>query len=480
MMKKTLFILIQIYLLQIALVKAQNTYSFRKIPISTDKFNESAPAFFLGGIAYCSDESHNLLFSYRNKNGEEIFFSDLWLAEKIDSSKYKKMKLMNGIFNSRLNDGPISIDRNNELIVLTKNIEIITGLTDQVIDNKTGIFFSEIKNNTISKLTAFKYNSNLYNIMHASLHPNGNILFFASDMNGGYGGFDIYYSEFIKGFWTHPKNIGNIINTSKNEIYPFIHESGRLYFSSESHNSLGGYDIFFSQKSKDEFNEPVQLKSPINSNSNDLAYIIDPNLTDSYFASDRDGTNDLFNYTSIFKGFNNCKYYVNNNYCYTFFEQGFSDDMLSTSMKMEWDLGDGNIVRQDSVDHCFAGPGTYNIKLNIIDNTTNELAFNQADYVLEIKEIEQANFIAFKDTNAKDQLIFEPNTSKLNKFEPKNYYWDFGDKNGDENKTSFHKYINDGTFDVRLNITGKYLTTNSDTNFCVIKTIIIKNNRYEP
>ena len=82
-----------------------------------------------------------------------------------------------------------------------------------------------------------------------SLSSNGQLLFFASDRPGGFGGSDIWYTERgDDGKWRKPKNVGPMINTSRNERSPFLHtDSKTLYFSSAGHDGMGGMDIFYSK-----------------------------------------------------------------------------------------------------------------------------------------------------------------------------------------------------------------------------------------
>jgi outer membrane protein OmpA-like peptidoglycan-associated protein len=123
-----------------------------------------------------------------------------------------------------------------------------------------------------------KLNSNIntrFNESHASLSPDGKILYFTSDRKGGYGGLDIYRS-FIdaKGDWGPAENLGPLINTPYNEETPFISGDGRiLYFSSQGHYNMGGYDVFRSvSDSLGGWTSPVNLGYPVNTPDDDLFF----------------------------------------------------------------------------------------------------------------------------------------------------------------------------------------------------------------
>jgi outer membrane protein OmpA-like peptidoglycan-associated protein len=116
---------------------------------------------------------------------------------------------------------------------------------------------------------------------HASISPDGRTLFFTSNMRGGVGGIDIYYSQRLEsGDWGPAQNIGSTINTPYNEESPFLSADGNtLYFSSQGHNSMGGYDIFYSQRTDDgQWSSPTNMGYPINTPDDDLFYFpIDDN-----------------------------------------------------------------------------------------------------------------------------------------------------------------------------------------------------------
>ncbi len=110
---------------------------------------------------------------------------------------------------------------------------------------------------------------------HACFSKDGQSLYFTSNRKGSLGGLDIYLSErTADGKWGEPQNLGPKINTPYNEESPFITNDGnRLYFSSYGHYNMGGYDIFYSTKNKDgSWGEPVNLGYPINSTDDDLFF----------------------------------------------------------------------------------------------------------------------------------------------------------------------------------------------------------------
>jgi hypothetical protein len=114
-------------------------------------------------------------------------------------------------------------------------------------------------------------------------------LFFVSDKKGGFGGMDIWYTKRNRvGEFESPTNAGEVINSPDNEITPFYDSETRtLYFSSDWHAGLGGFDIFQSKGTPIRFNRPQNLGAPINSRWNDLYYFIDSKNEINYLASNR-------------------------------------------------------------------------------------------------------------------------------------------------------------------------------------------------
>jgi outer membrane protein OmpA-like peptidoglycan-associated protein len=138
------------------------------------------------------------------------------------------------------------------------------------------IFVSRYKNNEWSKAEALNKNINTrYSESHASISRDGSTLLFTSNREGGYGGMDIYQSKKdASGEWAEAVNLGPTINTIYNEGTPFFTvDDSKLYFSSEGHHTMGGFDIFYSARNENEhYSSPTNLGYPINTTGNDLFY----------------------------------------------------------------------------------------------------------------------------------------------------------------------------------------------------------------
>lgn len=130
-----------------------------------------------------------------------------------------------------------------------------------------------------------------YKESHASFANNGKTIYFTSNRPGGKGGMDIYASnQDANGEWQKPVNLGDAINTEYDEIGPFFHADGKtLYFSSNGHKTIGGFDFFSSEKGAAGWSEPENLGYPINSLLDDIFYTPTIDGKRAYFASTRQG-----------------------------------------------------------------------------------------------------------------------------------------------------------------------------------------------
>jgi outer membrane protein OmpA-like peptidoglycan-associated protein len=128
------------------------------------------------------------------------------------------------------------------------------------------------------------------------------MIYFISDRPGGLGGYDIYKIEKQDdGAWSSPINLGAPINTPANEKSPFIHtDSQTLYFSSQGHKGLGGYDIYYSRQKQDGgWEEPINIGYPINSYDDDLSFFASTDGHYGYYSSNRLSENGAWNLYSF-------------------------------------------------------------------------------------------------------------------------------------------------------------------------------------
>jgi hypothetical protein len=183
-----------------------------------------------------------------------------------------------------------------------------------------------------------------YNTCHPALSPDGKRMYFASDRPGGFGRMDLWYSDFVKGQWTEPKNMGPVINTSFNEVYPTCAPDGRLYFSSNRPDkTMGKLDIFYSELINGQWIEPRRIPEPFNSRYNDLCFVPEGNGDRGFFSSDRYDrtTSDVFYFYTTEPKFGSAEPLKVPRLCYTFFEN--NGVVIDTAIAVyEWTFSDGS------------------------------------------------------------------------------------------------------------------------------------------
>jgi outer membrane protein OmpA-like peptidoglycan-associated protein len=198
--------------------------------------------------------------------------------------------------NSKLNEGQATFSRDGRTIYFTRN-NMYKGVqkADESGRVRMKIYQARLGKYDWENVDELPFNDNSYSCMHPSLSVDGKRLYFASDMPGGQGGFDLYVStRSSEGTWDTPVNLGPEINTEKNELFPFITFGEKtLFFASSGHNTLGGLDIF-SVNLENIADGVVNLNEPYNSPNDDMGMILNEDGTRGFFTSDRpegpDGT----------------------------------------------------------------------------------------------------------------------------------------------------------------------------------------------
>ncbi len=253
--------------------------------INTSAF-EFSPTFYQNGLVYVSFHKNGPV----DPNTGKPFF-ELFYAQVNDLSMPQKPQSFSLSINSQVHEGPVSFSRDNNLIYFTRN-NMAGGIAKA---NSKGLVTMKIYEARRGKfdwenIRALPFNNDQYTCFHPTLTADGRRLFFSSDMPGGYGGYDLYYVEKKMDSWTKPINLGSAVNTPGNEVFPFVHESGTLFFSSNGHGGEGGLDIFMAEMTDDgDWGTPVNLGSPFNASTDDLGFIINEEGTKGYFSSDRPG-----------------------------------------------------------------------------------------------------------------------------------------------------------------------------------------------
>lgn len=153
-----------------------------------------------------------------------------------------------------------------------------------------------------SEVERLKINKEGYSVGFPCLSADGKTLYFASDMPGGQGGFDLWKTSRLGDDWNTPQNLGKMVNTPGDELSPFLSAEGTLYFASDWHNGFGGLDIFAAKPNGKAWSAPENLGAPVNSAYDDFCFVEKTEKNRAYFTSNRPGgkgREDIYGATKI-------------------------------------------------------------------------------------------------------------------------------------------------------------------------------------
>ncbi len=437
-------------------------YEISRLPFTTDKFNEFAPAFYGDGLVFITNRRMDFIITRTTDDGETLF--NIFYSARKEAGEWHNPGLLDKDLRSNYHDGPVSFSPDGSRIYFTRNVP--GGGREP---SRLGIFIADYSGGEWTNIRPFPYNSNQYNLAHPSVSKDGNTLYFASDMPGGFGGMDIYSSTLQARSWSAPVNLGSDVNSEHDEVFPWIHHEGRLYFSS-NRMPEDNLDLFYTFRRGDSWQPPIRLPVPFNSEHDDFAFIADSDLSSGYFSSNREGTDNIYSFVSTFPYFTDCATLQEEQLCFVFYEQR-AERIDTTTLYLEWDLGDGTRVRGLEAEHCYEELGTYTVRLDVIDIITGEMQANVAYYNFTTPRVEQP-FINAPDTVYTGRRFeLDASDTYLRNFEIEGFYWDLADGTKASGEVISHTYEFAGTYEIVLGVTSDPGSPYGYRQSCVYKVI---------
>ncbi|MEE1206930.1 MAG: OmpA family protein [Muribaculaceae bacterium] len=266
---------------QTALKREKNRYVVKNAKLFNSRRSDYAPMFL--------DKSYDrLYFTSTNEKSRGTKKSeitgmkngDVWVAAKNERGAWQRPEPVEGELNSDFDEGIVSFTPDGQTMYLTK--------ARREVNANTGVEIYTSSRNDASWSAPVKFEitaDTLSSYGHPAVSPDGNWLYFTSDMPGGSGGKDIWRIN-LKERGGSLENLGEWINTPGDEMFPYVREDSVLYFASNGHPGFGGLDIFRAELTPSGGWSVVNMGQPMNSSADDFGITFGPGET-GYFSSNR-------------------------------------------------------------------------------------------------------------------------------------------------------------------------------------------------
>lgn len=247
-----------------------NGYNFTIIDAGVNsKFSEFGSGFFRNKLIMVSSKKLGG-FAKIDKNTNEAY-KELYCLDVNSNGDLSSPFLFSRILNTADSEDQLAFGNNQNTVYYTRSSK------SNSMEYK--LYKADLEPNSNGNWInheMLSLNQNGVSVEHPFVSPKGDKLYFSSNRDDSYGGFDIYEAPIkADGSIGTPKNLGPIVNTSANEKYPTTSKDGKyLYFSSNGHQSIGGYDVFASRILKTTYKTPRNMGNTINSKYNEVAYFL--------------------------------------------------------------------------------------------------------------------------------------------------------------------------------------------------------------
>jgi outer membrane protein OmpA-like peptidoglycan-associated protein len=257
--------------------------------INTDR-SDFSPVFYKDGILFTSDRDGSTRKFISVSGAVNETMTDLWYVDLVHLNKEVPEIVNFTGLNSDSHDGTATFTPDQKRVYFTRTIIGKKNKKTNLVLNSLQVFFSDInsKGEWSEPVSAFSFNSPNYSVGQPCLSQDGKRMYFFSDMPGGKGKTDIYYTDLqADGKWGKPVNLGEPVNTFGEELFPYIRGNDTLYFSSDTHPGMGKLDIFYATRKDGSWGNITNMKPPVNSIGDDFGITLSKNQDFGFFSSDR-------------------------------------------------------------------------------------------------------------------------------------------------------------------------------------------------
>lgn len=274
--------------------------------LNTKKLDFS-PSYVDGGLIFVSTRDNESMAKRKDTWINDNFMELFYASHGDVAGVYAQPVSFSPEINTKFHEGPMTMAKDGKTMFFTRN-NYNKGKRGKSKRNITMLKIYASEKNSDEEwgnVKELSFNSDDYHACHPTLSADGQRLYFSSNREGGFGGMDIYMSEFNDGNWSDPVNLGEEVNTKGNEVFPFIHDSGVLYYASNGLPGLGGLDIFtaspLAKNGETVWSNVSNLGLPYNSKKDDFGFIMNEEGTKGYLTSSRPGgkgADDIYSWAS--------------------------------------------------------------------------------------------------------------------------------------------------------------------------------------
>ena len=443
------------------------------LPISTGQIEQVyAPKFYKEGIVFCGVGVKNEAITIVSKETDKPL-TDIFFTKEIEGN-YSQPKLFSNALKSSFHDGPITFSEDGKTAYFTRSLNVdkkLKSITKR--ENKLGVFKATFNGEEWTDITSCSFNSVLYNVGQPALSPDEKTLYVVSDIAGGFGGKDIYSIKIEGDEYGDLINLGDEINTTANEIFPFMASNQSLYFSSDKKGGYGGLDVYHSAVNFGFWDIPTLMDTLINSSFDDFAIVWSKSNKTAYFSSNRGGKDQLYKANITYPEFTACTALRETQLCFEFFEEA-TLNVDSVAMVYEWDFGDGITEQTLETFHCFEKAGMYVVALNVMDPMIDKVFVNEATYELEILEVIQPQITCYDSIFVGEEFAVEVQQGTWKDFVIADYYIDYGNSVVLKNRGATCAYDSVGVKEIKILIAGRDTVTNQVVTACFYRTIKVR------
>ncbi len=282
----------------------KSDYKVDMIREINSRYSDFGPAYYKNQLVFASARDTGVFSRRIHKWNNQPFLDLYWSTIKEDGSLTPPKEFVKKL-NTKFHESTSCFSEDGNTMYFTRNnyTENTYGKSTEGV-NKLKIYKTIKTKKGWSRAAELPFNDKEYSCAHPTLSKDGKFLYFASDMPGTVGSSDIWRVALIddeaSGETTYgtPENLGRPINTEGRESFPYISDSGHLYFASDGHPGLGGLDIYITHPSEEEVTI-LSLGNPINSSSDDFAFIVNDSTKTGFFSSSRKsgmGSDDIYKF----------------------------------------------------------------------------------------------------------------------------------------------------------------------------------------